>query len=200
MPDNYFHEMYATEDDPWGFASRWYESRKYALSIAALSAPRYGRVFEAGSSIGVLSEQLAQRCDELVCVDLSERAVTQAKHRLASFGPRVSVSTGNFVTDWPTGVFDLIVLSEVLYYLDSDTLDDLIERLPGSLTPDGEVLAVHWRRPVSGYPQHGEAVHARLADSALITRATYRDDDFCLDSFTARPAQTVAQREGLTPS
>ena len=33
---DYFAGIYAAADDPWGLASRWYERRKYALTVAAL--------------------------------------------------------------------------------------------------------------------------------------------------------------------
>ena len=35
----YFDRLYAADPDPWGFTSRWYEQRKYALTVAALPAP-----------------------------------------------------------------------------------------------------------------------------------------------------------------
>jgi hypothetical protein len=35
----YFDAMYASAPDPWGFATRWYEARKYAISMAMLPEP-----------------------------------------------------------------------------------------------------------------------------------------------------------------
>ena len=55
--------MYSAADDPWGFEERWYERRKYAISLAQLPAERYHRAFEPGCSIGVFTRLLAQRCD-----------------------------------------------------------------------------------------------------------------------------------------
>ncbi|MFW0797593.1 SAM-dependent methyltransferase [Gordonia sp. CPCC 205515] len=197
LSDSYFHEMYATEDDPWGFGDRWYEQRKYQLTLAALSAPTYGRAFEAGCSIGVLSEQLAPRCDHLLCVDVADRATTLAAQRLARFGDRVEVQTRDFVDGWPPGEFDLIVLSEVLYYLEPATLDRLVDRLTTALTDVGELIVVHWRWPVAEYPQTGDAVHDRLTASALHQSASYRDADLRLDVFHRSDRPSVAQSEGL---
>ena len=95
------------------------------------------------------------------------------------------------------GRFDLIVLSEVLYYLGDADLDELIARLPESLTPTGEVLAVHWRWRVEEYPRTGDEVHAALRSSALHPSASYSDTDFCVDVMTSSPIGSVAQREGL---
>ncbi|MEE3852246.1 class I SAM-dependent methyltransferase [Gordonia sp. LSe1-13] len=197
MPDGYFHTMYAHSDDPWGFTQRFYERRKYALTLAALSAERYHRVFEPGCSIGVLSAELALRSDQLECLDLSPRATALAADRLAVYGDRVSVRTGDLVADWPDGRFDLIVLSELLYYLDPHEVDGVVERLSDALTPDGEVIAVHWRRKVPDYPQSGDDVHDRLIASPLHHVAGYSDADLRLDVFTVGPRPSVAQRENL---
>ncbi|MCX2966759.1 class I SAM-dependent DNA methyltransferase [Gordonia sp. NPDC062954] len=199
MADDYFHDMYARSDDPWGFAERFYERRKYALTMAALRADHYERVFEPGCSIGVLSDQLAARSDQLLCTDLSPRAVELATQRLAHHGGRVQVRTADLVTGWPDETFDLIVLSEVLYYLDPVALDALLTRLPRSLRPRGEVIAVHWRRKVEEYPQSGDDVHDRLLHGALSHAGGYRDADLRLDVFTADAGPSVAQRENLVP-
>ena len=61
LDPGYFRDCYAASADPWGLAERWYEARKYALSLALLPAERYSAAFEPGCSIGVLSAQLAAR-------------------------------------------------------------------------------------------------------------------------------------------
>ncbi|MYR07504.1 methyltransferase domain-containing protein [Gordonia sp. SID5947] len=197
LADDYFHEMYAADDDPWGFADRWYERRKYALTLASLTSERYRRVFEPGCSIGVLSAELALCADHLLCMDLSPRAIELAKRRLARYSGHVEVLTGNVVGDWPAGEFDLIVLSEILYYLTPEQLDMIVDRLPGSLTADGEVVVVHWRHTVAEYPQSGDEVHDRLLDSTLVHCAGYRDADLRLDLFSPQARGSVAQRDGL---
>lgn len=197
MEESYFHEMYRDSDDPWGFATRWYEQRKYALTSAVLSKRRYRRAFEAGCSIGVFTEQLALRCDEVLAVDLSPKAIDIARRRLVPFADRVTVESSDFVEHWPTGEFDLIVLSEVLYYLDEAQLDAVITQATDALADDGEVVAVHWRWPVPEYPSTGDRVHERLHASDLFGTANYVDDDFRLDVFVRAERPTIAQHEGL---
>ena len=46
----YFDGMYAAAADPWGFEERWYERRKYAISLAMLPRERYRAAFEPGCS------------------------------------------------------------------------------------------------------------------------------------------------------
>ena len=64
LPDHYFTDMYAEASDPWGLAERWYEQRKYAITVAMLPQPRYRHAFEPGCSVGVLTERLAGRCHQ----------------------------------------------------------------------------------------------------------------------------------------
>ena len=71
MPDNYFDRMYAQAADPWQLADRWYEQRKYAITMALLPYPRYRHAFEPGCSVGVLTEKLAGRCDHVTATDIA---------------------------------------------------------------------------------------------------------------------------------
>jgi trans-aconitate methyltransferase len=182
LPSPYFDDRYAADPDPWGFEDRWYEKRKYALTLAALPRPHYRRGFEAGCSNGVLTEQLATRCDQLVAYDVAASAVTSARSRLA--GADVDVVQGGIPARWPEGSFDLIILSEVGYYLDESDMTRVSCRVAESLTTDGHLVAVHWRLPVSDYPSVGDAVHRTLRTSTGLTSlASYLEDRFILEVF-----------------
>ena len=100
--------------------------------------------------------------------------------------------------EWPTGPFDLVVVSEIGYYCSADDLSVLIRRAVGSLTNDGVLVACHWRHPVSDYPLTGDEVHDRLRrESGLQIVAEHIEEDFRLDVFVRPPGQSVARREGL---
>ena len=72
---DYFEHMWSLGDDPWEHATRFYEGRKYDLTVAALRRPRYTQAFEPGCGIGLLTERLAQRCDSVIASDRHPRAV-----------------------------------------------------------------------------------------------------------------------------
>jgi hypothetical protein len=113
------------------------------------------------SSVGVLTDLLAQRCDRLLAVDVSARAVSTTTKRLVG---RSHVTVGQWqLPQWPTARFDLVVLSEVAYYLDAEDLTATLDAAVTSLEPAGDLVAVHWRHPVTDYPLTGEAVHAAIA-------------------------------------
>ncbi len=197
LPAGYFARMYADSDDPWGFRDRWYEHRKRAVTLAALDRPRYRSAFEPGCSLGVLTEELADRCDALLASDLDPRAVEAA--RAAVSGRRhVRVEQRAVPGDWPEGAFDLVVVSELGYYLDDTDLAELVDRTTGSLEPGGALLLCHWRHPVDDYPLGGDEVHERFrAAPGLVGALRHEETDFVLDLLTAGPAPSPARREGL---
>ena len=179
-PDAYFAQMYAGDPDPWGYETRWYERRKYALTAAALPRERYERAFEPGCSIGVLTEQLAPRCSSLVALELMPEVAARARARGIQ---HVAVEVGRIPEDWPAGTFDLVVFSEVLYYLDEAGLTDVLARLDGCLAPAGHVIAVHWRGETD-YPLSGDRVHELLDHHPGLHRlARYREDAFVLATY-----------------
>ena len=197
LPATYFAAMYAGAEDPWGFRSRWYEQRKREVTLAALTRPRYRRAFEPGCSIGVLTAALADRCDEVLAADVDECAVSTARSELARHG-HVRVERLSVPQEWPDGMFDLVVISEVAYYLASTELEQLLDCAVGSLAPRGTLLACHWRHPVPDYPATGDDVHQRLLARPELSQAvSHVEEDFRLDLLTLGAAPSPARREGL---
>jgi len=190
LPASFFDDMYAAADDPWSMRTRWYERRKYALTTAVLPRKRYGDGLEVGCSVGELTARLADRCDRLTGWDASAAAVQRATRRVAGVGA-VAIEQAT-VPDRPLPQVDLLVLSEVLYYLDPADLQRFLAQLPAAVRPGGTVVAVHWRHPVAGYPQTGDAVHAALRAALPWPRvATHTEPDLLLDCWVAAPADDV---------
>lgn len=193
-----FDDLYRHADDPWSVGQRWYERRRAELIMAMLPKPRFDRAFEPGCSIGMLSEQLADRCEELICADVVPAAVHAARQRLraSSAGASVEVRCAG-IEDWPTGSFDLIVFSELAYYLSDESFAGFLTSAAASLRPGGVVLAAHWRHPVPGGYRSAESAHAALAGIDGWTRhASYRDADVLIDVI-GPDAPSVASQEFL---
>jgi SAM-dependent methyltransferase len=195
----YFDAMYAAAPDPWSLRTRWYEARKYAISTAMLPRQRYADAFEPGCSVGVLTGMLAPRCDRLLSCDMAAVAVEAATAHTAQF-PNVTVERRAIPRDWPPGVFDLVVLSEFLYYFAGPDLDHVLDLVLAALRPAGTLLAVHWRHPVQEYPRSGDDVHAALGARAGLARlADHTEPDFLAQVYIrgAGSPVSVAQAEGL---
>ena len=80
---SYFEALWAASPDPWDHAGRWYETRKYDLTLAALPRERYRHAVEPACGVGLLTVLLASRADEVSASDRFERAVTEAAARTA---------------------------------------------------------------------------------------------------------------------
>jgi SAM-dependent methyltransferase len=199
MEAGYFDDMYARSDDPWGFTSRWYERRKYAISLAMLPQERYDSAFEPGCSIGVLTGQLAPRCGQLLACDGAAAAVSSAADRLRDY-PHVRVQQRVLPAGWPAGTFDLLVFSEFLYYFGDRDLRTVLGQAARSLRAGGTLLAVHWRHEVPDYPRSGDSAHAAVAaQPGLALLASHVEADFRAAVYqrTDDAAISVAQAAGL---
>ena len=199
LDPSYFRERYAASPDPYGLADRWYEARKYALTVALLPREHYGTAFEPGCSIGVLTTKLAPRCGTLLACDAVADAVASARARTAGL-PGVRVEQRAIPRDWPPGSFDLIVFSELLYYFDDADLDQVLRLGIGALRLGGQLLAVHWRHPAPDHPRTGDEVHQALAGHPGLARlAGYRDQDFAAEVYapSSGDLRSVAQVGGI---
>ena len=191
----YFDAMFAESSDPWQFASRWYEARKRALTLACLPQARYASAYEPGCANGELSAALATRCERLLVTDGSPLAVALARQRLAAL-PQVEVRQAWVPEQWPEERFELIVLSEFLYYLAPAALDTLIDCVRSSLLPGGAVLACHWRPRIGDCAMDGDAVHTRLGQRlGLPPLSALREADFRMEVWS--DGASVARQEGL---
>lgn len=181
MSLDYFESQYSKNPDPWGFEHRWYERRKYGITLACLPERRYRSAFEPGCSIGVLSGELAERCERLVAWEPVQVAFDQAARRLAPLGGRVELEKRSIPDEWPEGRFDLVVLSEVLYYFDPFDAARVCDRVLGSLERGGTVVAVHWRGDTD-YPLAADTAHRLLHDVPALQSVVHHDEPlFLLD-------------------
>ena len=186
-----FDRMYDDGDDPWAFDGSFYEERRRALVLALLGCRRYGRALEIGCADGRLTESLLERCDEVVALDTSHRAVTAAQAR----APRAVVLQGMAPADLPAGPFDLVLLSEVGYFLTPLELVATLRRCAASLAPGGELVLCHWQHPTEQVPLDGTLVHEQAATALpLGRRATYQDEDVRIEVWG--DGGSLARREG----
>jgi SAM-dependent methyltransferase len=141
-----FDELHTKNADPWDFETSAYEAKKREATIAALGGRRFNHALEIGCSIGVLTQDLSAICDELVAVDVSAVALEKARQRLGR-GSKITFRRAEIPGAWPEGRYDLIVLSEVLYFLAIEEIEETSRLAQRALSPGGVCLLVNWVGP-----------------------------------------------------
>lgn len=119
-------------------------------------------------------------------------------NRLKPFA-HAKVAQGSVPNQWPDGRFELIVLGELLYYLQETEIERLAQRCRATLLASGSAVTVvscNWLHPLDSFPLGGTRVHENMHQHLQVPRAAqWRDADFCLDIWSSA-RQSVAQREG----
>lgn len=177
--DGYFDALYARDIDPWGFATSDYERNKYAATLATLPDRPFVNALEVGCSIGIFTARLAPRCGRLLALDVAEAALARARENCPA--ANVTFARARVPEQWPQGTFDLIVLSEMLYYLDSSDLTRVARQASDALAPDGIAVLVHYLGETD-YPLTGDAAAgAFIADSGLRATRQVRAERYRID-------------------
>lgn len=191
-----FDAHYERKPEGWDFDGSWYERRKRAVTLAALPRERYRSALELGCATGVLTAELTERSDAVLGTDISAAPLERARHR----APAARFVQAALPAEWPSGRWDLVVMSEVGYYLSPADLDATIDRVLASLDDDGVLVACHWRHPDDEAVSDGDTVDARLAERwprpALVRHV---EEDFVLSVLPGATVVSVATTEGLTP-
>ena len=182
---DYFDRLYAANPDPWNFNGSDYERRKYDATIAALQGRRFTAGFEVGCSIGVLTARLAAQCGHLLAIDVASAALAQAEQRCAALR-NVRFECRRVPEEWPDGRFDLIVLSEVLYFFTPADIAGLAAQACAAIAPGGIVLLVNYTGETPE-PCTGVAAAARFIAAApdLSPAARQQGEQFQIDVLRA---------------
>ncbi|MDQ6656858.1 MAG: class I SAM-dependent methyltransferase [Actinomycetota bacterium] len=191
-----FDRMYAADADPFRVEDSWYERRKIAVVLAALAADRYRRSWDAACGTGHLVASLANRSDQVLASDASAEACrisAQRLHQLSNVQVRPhALPAAPDATDR----FDLVLLSEVVYYLPPAELDALAPMISAVAYTDrvAELMVVNWRHfPADAYLSGTDAVAKMddpLRDLGWHSSVRHEDEEFVLHSWR-RPAGAV---------
>lgn len=160
-PPARFAGLYRSDPDPWRTADSPYERRKRQVTLASLPRERYGSALDAGCGTGALTVEMAPRCDKLLAVDAVPGAVESARAATARLA-HVRVEEAALPEGHPAGPFDLMVFSEVLYYLDRDDLAATLDRAARAAAPGADLVAVDWRPVTPDAPRDADDAHAQI--------------------------------------
>ena len=126
--------------DPWKYNSQ-YELEKYRRTLSLFPVQDIEDALELGCSEGIFTEMLAERARRLLAADISTVAMERARQRCERF-PHVRFEWCDIARALPSGEFDVITCSEILYYLqDRYALQDFVQRVARLLKPGGSIVA-----------------------------------------------------------
>jgi trans-aconitate methyltransferase len=186
-----FDALYLGNPDPWAFRSSAYESAKYSATLAALPRDHYRIGIEIGCSIGELTSRLAPRCDFMLGVDVSAVAIAEAKRH---HGERQDIAfiVAEVPAFWPGIRADLIVLSELLYFLDAAEIRQLAEQVAEHWIDGGDCLLVNYLGPtdtaVDGDNASDRFIEALARRRPITTLTAERAPGYRLDVLRAEPS------------
>lgn len=119
-----FDRLYRLSADPFGIESYPYEQKKIERVAARLSMQRYTNVLDIGCGAGTLTRRIAGLADAITAIDYSPQAISRAGQY--DNPSNIRYHCANLVA-FPYEKYDLIVCSEVLYYLPAEDLSKFIE-------------------------------------------------------------------------
>ncbi|MHA6346880.1 class I SAM-dependent methyltransferase [Roseivivax sp. CAU 1761] len=155
VPPAALDRLYAATDDPWVFRTSAYEQEKFRATRAALDDRRWLRALELGCGNGELARHLAPLCDAYTGLDAVPRALDAA----CAAVPGARFVQGWLPDDLPAGRFDLVILSEILYFLDAPGIARLGRALDAA-SPCARLAVVTWLGDTGNPLQGGEALDA----------------------------------------
>lgn len=140
--DAAFWETWFARENPWRYDSG-YEQRKYEQTLSLLDGLSPENALELACAEGHFTVQLAPRVGRLLVTDISATALGRAAERCAGFD-NLDFRQVDVLCDDIPGDKDLIVVSEMLYYLEERThLKTVAGKIAGALKPGGRVLTAH---------------------------------------------------------
>ena len=190
---DHFDALYDRDIDPWAYQTSSFEAKKRASTIEALAGRTFTRALEFGCSIGVLTVDLSAHCETLVGVDGSQAACKSARDRLSDH-PHVKIVQAHFPKDiaklHTLGQFDLIVLSEVLYFFSNDDLHMLADYVCDALLPNGLCIVVNFDGETEAGFSGAEArqIFAQLTSQRLIRTHFQTFDGYEIATFVQSSA------------
>lgn len=156
-----FEARFEADPDPWQTHTRRREIVKRRQLLQAAGFRRWSRALELGAGNGANSPHLARRSLRLDVCEATASGVTLIRQAVAHC-PNVKVYTHIIPDRFPAPLYDLIVISEVLYYLHPDHLTKLAGEISRSLVPGGRLLLAHHHQRFSDAWQAGERAQRNL--------------------------------------
>lgn len=163
-----FEAKFAGDADPWSTWADRDEALKRRAILHALPAATGGRMLELGAGNGSNSQALAARTLRLDATEGTAEGTRLVARAIAPHAPRARALRLTVPEPWPRPVYDVIVIAELLYYLDARTMQALAAQVARHLRPGGTLMLAHHRITFYDFAQRAEGIHDRFVSETAI--------------------------------
>jgi 2-polyprenyl-3-methyl-5-hydroxy-6-metoxy-1,4-benzoquinol methylase len=132
---NRFNRFYRLDGDPFGAKNSKYELSKQDRLLEMIARRDKWSALDIGCGNGFLSRRIASHCQHLHGIDFSSQAVRLARENCKDHS-NISFSVEDIRTLEASNQYNLLICSEVLYYLQGSELDDTVKKLYSLSAPD----------------------------------------------------------------
>lgn len=157
-----FEAKFAGNDDPW---STWHardEVLKRRAILHALGPGPLGRVLELGAGNGSNSRSIAARALRLDATEATDGGTKLVASAIERHAPRARAIRLAVPARPPRALYDVVVVAELLYYLDRRAMRRLARQLRTMLRPGGTLVLAHHRITFYDFAQHAEGIQCRF--------------------------------------
>ena len=142
LEEKYYWDALFSREDPWDYTSA-YEQEKYRHTLEMIPGEASLKVLELGCAEGIFTKMLSGKVDSVLAMDISERALQRASKKCAGL-ENVQFEQHDIAQGIPDAGYNLIICSEILYYLrDRYALTRFANRVKQALPPGGHLLMTH---------------------------------------------------------
>jgi SAM-dependent methyltransferase len=182
-----FENLFQSNPDPWDYESSPFEAHKRSVLLKHIGLSPRGRVLELACANGVTTQALMNVGLRVTALDGSQTAITQAQARLGKIS-RLQLLHANLPEGMPKERFDLIVVSEIVYYLGSIAARRLAASVADRVAPGGRVVVLHHHLnfpDASVNPEHAHRYFVRLLRKRMTLIRSARTGRFCVAALVA---------------
>lgn len=156
-----FEDKFAANSDPWRTRSSAYERRKRDDLSHVVGPGRHGRVLEVAAGNGSNTPMLSCRALRLTVTEGTSSGVHLIR-RVVQDEARIDVHQLDLAEHLPGRRYDMVVVSEVLYYLPDRTFSSFAGEVSRTLRPGGSLILAHNKRYYPDAHRDGSKVHCQL--------------------------------------
>ncbi len=193
-----FNRLYRICGDPWlsTVPHYRYQPLKYRSVLSVLPQRNYRRALDIGCGLGTFSRALAERCGEVLGIDISQCAVDCARRDCSAIGNLQFRQADLLELDAGSlGEFDLVVLADTFYYLpdlSAHGLQAAREQVLKTIAPGGTLLLVnHYFFRFDSHSRTTRAIHdCFLSANGMRLKSEHRRPFYLVSLFERNPRIT----------